>query len=195
MDTERSDLNVSPTGYYPVDVYEVKILLAYFLARINRPVTPAQLLQIATGDGIVDYFLYTESVSQMLDGGIISLTEQEGTEYYILTEQGRKGAESFKNIVIKSVRDRIYSAGLKLFARLKAEQDARFEITPGGAGYQVRCVCKDGDITLMDMTLFAPDKEQAEHIKARILMNPSEFYAKVIDYVVDNREYVPDISE
>lgn len=193
MDNEFLKL---PTGAFdPVDVYEVKILLAYFLNKIERPVTPAQLNEIATGDGVVNYFLYVEAVEQMLKNGTLALVEDEGTDYYVLTESGRSGADSFKTLVSKSVRDRIYASGLRLFAKLRAEREIRFELTPLSNGYSVRAVCEDGGMTLMDLTLFAPDKEHAEFIKSKILMNPSEFYGKILDFVIENEEYVPSVSE
>ena len=131
----------------------------------------------------------------MTKNGSLALEEREGTEYYVLTEQGREGAEDFKKLVNKSVRDRLYAAALKLFAKLRAEQETTFEIKESGTGYTVRCVCEDSGVKLMDLTLFAPDKGQAEYIKSKILMNPSEFYGKVLDFVIDNEEYVPNVSE
>lgn len=195
MEQDYSNLNITPNVFNPTDVYEVKILLAYFLCQMNRPVTPNQLTEIATGDGIVNYFLYSEAISEMLKNGTLELREEEGTEYYYLTEKGSQGAHSFKRLVSKSVRDRIYAAGLRFFAKLKAEHDVKFEIKPSGKGYSVRCLCMDNDVALMDMTLFAPDKEQAEFIKSKVLMNPTDFYCKVMDYVIDNEEYVPSVSE
>ena len=65
--TENSFINsVTPDILNPTDQYEVKILLAYFLYQIDRPVTPNQLTEIATGDGIVNYFLFSEAVNEML---------------------------------------------------------------------------------------------------------------------------------
>ena len=190
-----SSFNITSDVFNPINVYEVKILLAYFLNKIERPVTPAQLLEIATGDGVISYFLYVEAIEQMLKNGTLRLEEREGTEYYILTDAGREGAEDLKGLVNKSVRDRLYAAGLKLFAKLRAERETRFEIKEQGAGFTVRCVCEDAGVTLMDLTLFAPDREQAEYIKSKILMNPSEFYSRVLDFVIVNEEYVPDIRE
>lgn len=186
---------ITPEVFSPVDVYEVKILLAFFLNKIGRPVTAAQLMEIATSDNVVNYFLYVEAIQQMLENGTVALEEQDGGEVYVLTESGRRGAVDFKNLVNKSVRDRIYAAGLRLFARLRAEQEARFEITDTPSGCNVRCVCEDGGMTLMDMTLLAPDREQAEFIKSKIALNPSAFYSKVLDFLIQNEEFVPDLSE
>ena len=186
---------ISTDFYNPRDVYEVKILLAYFLNRIDRPVTPAQMLEIIRSADCVSYFLYVEAVEQMKKNGTLVIEEQEGTEYYVLTEAGKEGAESLKDLVSKSVRDRIYASGLKLFAKLRAEREMKFEITPQDSGYSVHCYLEEGNVTLLDLRLFAPDKEQAEFIKSKILMNPSEFYSRVLDYIIANEEYVPDLNE
>ena len=79
------------------------------------------------------------------------------------------------------------------FARLKNERDVSFEVSEHGRGYLVRCICRDGDVTLMDISLFAPDKDQAEFIKAKVGANPSAFYSQVMDYIIDNQEYLPDV--
>lgn len=177
------------------EVYRVQILLAYFLNQINQLCTPNQLTEIATGEGIVNYFDYTAAVTAMLENGTLELAEIEGTEYYRLTEKGTAGAENFKKQVSKSLRDKIYASGLRLFAKLKNERDITFDITQNGRGYNVHCKCCDGNIVLMDINLFAPDEEQANYIKSKIQMNPTDFYCKVVDYIIENEEYVPSVSD
>jgi predicted transcriptional regulator len=177
------------------DVYQVKILIAYFLSRINQLCTPNQLTEIATGEGIVNYFTYTEAVSAMLENGTLELAEIDGTEYYRLTEKGLEGADSFKKQVSKSFRDKIYAAGLRLFTKLKNDKDVVFDITPTNKGYNVHCKCCDGDLVLMDLNIFAPDMEQAKFLKSKIMMNPTDFYCKIVDYIIENEEYVPSVAE
>jgi hypothetical protein len=36
----------------------------------------------------------------------------------------------------------------------------------------------------MELSLFAPDREQAEHIRRKIAANPSELYGRIMDYVI-----------
>ena len=177
------------------EVYMIQILLAYFLNQINQLCTPNQLTEIATGEGIVNYFDYTAAITAMLENRTIELKEIGGTEYYVLTEKGSSGAENFKKQVPKSLRDKIYAAGLRLFAKLKNERDIIFDITENSRGYNVHCKCCDGDLALMDINLFAPDEEQANYIKSKIQMNPTDFYCKVVDYIIENEEYVPRLSE
>lgn len=177
------------------DIYAVKILLCYFLNKVQRPVTPTQLLEIATGGNIVNYFTYNHAVESMLENGLISENSIDGEKYYLLTEKGKNGAEEFKTMAPKSAREKILAEGLRLFARLKNENTVSFETVENEKGCEIRCVCVDNDMKLMELNLFAPDKEQAELIISKIRMNPQAFYGKIMDFVLDNEEYVPNIED
>lgn len=188
------DKFISPNMLSLTDSYAVKILICFFLKQIERPVTPNQLMEIATADGIINYFYYTEAIESLLEAETIKLEEIEGTEYYMLSDIGKKGADSFKTLVPKSFRDKILASGMRLFSKLKIEHDVVCEIEKLDKGYKVCCTFKDNDVVLLGMSLFAPDIDQARLMKEKILLNPSEFYSKVIDYTLDNREYIPDIT-
>lgn len=192
---DNFDKYITPNMLSLTDSYAVKILICYFLNQIDRPVTPDQLTEIATADNIINYFYYTEAIEAMLEAKTILKETIDGVEYFTLSELGRAGAESFKTIVPKSFRDKILSSGMKLFAKLRIEHDVKCDIEKLEKGFSVSCFCKDMDVILMDLKLFAPDFEQASLIKEKILLNPTEFYSNVLDYVLDNKEYIPDIAE
>ncbi len=177
------------------DSYAVKILICYFLQQIGRPITPNQLTEIATSDGTVNYFVYTEAIEQMLSAGTLTIKEENGESYYVLSEMGQAGAGDFKKIVPKSFRDKILSSGLKFFAKLKNEQDVQTKITEQEIGYLVECICTDGEATLMELKLFAPDKEQAQMLADKIMLNPTDLYSKIMDFAVNNQEYIPEPKE
>lgn len=174
------------------DSYAVKILICYFLRQINRPITPEQLTEIATADGVINYFVYTEAMNQMLEAGTLTLEiDEEGITHYVLSPIAKAGADDFKKIVPKSFRDRILASGLKFFAKLKNDQDVKCMVEKCDRGFSVRCICTDGSLVLMDLKLFAPDEEQAHMLRDRIMLDPTAFYGKVLDFASDNQEYKP----
>jgi hypothetical protein len=177
------------------DSYAVKILLCFFLKQVDRPVTPNQLTEIATADGIINYFYYTEAINSLLEAKTISLENINGEDFYVLSEKGKDGADSFKTLVPKLFRNKILESGLKLFAKLKFEKNVSCTVEIAEKGYIVHCICNDMDIVLMELKLFAPDKEQAELLREKILKNPSDFYGNVLDYALKNKDYEPDIIE
>ena len=189
------DKFITPNMLSLTDSYAVKILICYFLQQIGRPITPNQLTEIATSDGTVNYFVYTEAVEQMLESGTLLIEEEAGESYYVLSETGRAGAEDFKKIVPKSFRDKMLSSGLKFFAKLKNDNDVKVSVSEQGKGYSVNCICTDGGIKLMELILYAPDEEQARMLADKIMLNPTDFYAKVIDFASNNQEYEPDTKE
>lgn len=186
---------ITPNMMNLTDTYAVKILICYFLRQINRPITPNQLTEIATDDGIVNYFVFTEALNQLLEAKTVILEEQDGEQYYVLTELAKFGADDFKRIVPKSFRDKILSSGLRFFAKMKNENDVRISITQTERGCVVNAVCTDGGLTLMDLKLYAPDREQAELLGDKIMQNPADFYGKVLDYALENEEYSPEAKE
>lgn len=177
------------------DIYVVKILLCYFLKKINRPVTPHQLLEIATGTSIINYFSYNHAVDSMLETKLIEEKIIDNVPHYVLTDTGALGADEFKTMAPKSSREKILSAGLKFFTKLKNDNTVTFEIIKTDKGCEVKCLCSDNGITLMELTLFAPDREQAEYIRQKIKINPQAFYGNVMDFVLDNEEYIPNIND
>lgn len=183
---------VTPNMLNLTDLYAVKVLICYFLHQINRPVSPRQLTEIATGDGIVNYFFFMEAISSMLETEMISLEDLSGSPQYVLQEKGRRCAIEFKSMVPQSFRDRIMTAGIQFFTRLKNENTLEFEIEEKPIGCMLHCTCNDAnDVVLMKLSLFAPDTEQAQLMKNKLLLNPSAFYSKVVDYLLENEEAQP----
>ena len=189
------DKYITPNMLNLTDTYAVKILICYFLRQINRPITPLQLTEIATDDGIVNYFVFTEAINQLLDAKTITLEEQDGEEYYVLSELAKLGADDFKRIVPKSFRDKILGSGLRFFAKLKNEKDVKVSITEQERGYTVGIHCTDGPLMLMDLRLYAPDREQAELLRDQIIKNPADFYGRVLDFALENEDYKPELKE
>lgn len=174
------------------DTYAIKILVCYFLKQINRPITPEQLIEIVTEDGLINYFIFTEAINQLLEAKTLILEERDGEQYYVLTEMARIGADDFKTMVPRAFRERILTSGLKFFARLKNENDVKISYTEQQKGWSVNVLCTEGGLTLMDLKLYAPDREQAEILGEKIMLNPVDFYGKVLDYALENEEYNPE---
>ena len=174
------------------DTYAIKILVCYFLKQINRPITPEQLIEIATEDGLINYFIFTEAINQLLEAKTLILEERDGEQYYVLTEMARIGADDFKTMVPRAFREKILTSGLKFFARLKNENDVKISYTEQQKGWSVNVLCTEGGLTLMDLKLYAPDREQAEILGEKIMLNPVDFYGKVLDYALENEEYNPE---
>lgn len=170
------------------DSHTVRLLICYLLKKLDRPVTPDQLYEIAVGNDIINYFFYTEAIQELIKNKTVLLENQDGNEYYFLTDKGRLSIEDFKQYIPKSFRDKLLSCALRYFAQLKRESEVKCELEETSAGCYVRCRILDISCDLLDMKIFAPDAEQAEFIRKKIMLNPADFYGKIMGFALLNEE-------
>lgn len=169
-------------------MHYVKVLLCYLLNKLNRSVTEEQLYEIVLDSEVINYFYYTEALEELINNESAKRV-QNGSEALIeLTEKGRHGADYFDETVSRYFRYRILKAAMYYFARLERESDADVEVVPMPNGYEVRCKISDADYDMMRLDLYAPDSEQAELIKEKIMLDPAGFYRRVIGFALENEE-------
>ncbi len=172
----------------------VKILLCYLLNKLNRSVTEEQLYEIALDSETINYFSYTEALGELLKNGSAKKVNNENGVYIELTEKGRHGADYFDETVPRYYRYRILKAAVYYFARLERKNDGSAEVVPTENGFEVRCTIKDSSYDLMRMALYSPDREQAELIGEKFMLDPVGFYRKVVGFVLENEEEKIDID-
>lgn len=177
-------------NYYPEinSVFHVKVMLCYILDRINKPVIEEKLYEIVVNSEVINYFYYTEAIGELINNGSVSRTEKDGKTYIILNEKGKLGSDYFNNYIPQYFHKRLLKAAYSLFSRLVRENETEITITGSSSGYDVNCSVKDVSFDLMRISLYAPDLEQAEVIKDKILLNPAKFYQNVIEYALNNNE-------
>ena len=79
-----------------------------------------------------------------------------------------------------SVRDKALEAAFTLLAQAKAQRENRVELQKIKQGYQVTCHISGGDMDLMAVTLYVPDRAQAEMVKRSFYKDPAGVYKLVL---------------
>lgn len=178
------------------DVPTLNILICYLLKKIEKPVNTEHLYDILITTGLVNYFSYQESIGFLLENGHIRIeTDEKDEDCYTLMPKGTACAKELKKYAPKSYRDNLVLAALRYFARIRMEQEVNVEYTETENGCYVRVRCHDNKNDLMDLKLFAPDKSQAQLIGDRIMLNPANFYSKIIELVLSNEEDPYDLTD
>ena len=179
-----------------MDPHTANILICYLLYRIGKPVRESHLYDIAVGNDIINYFAYQESLDYLTKQDSIRMQKQEnGSSYYALTETGMRIAKELRNYVGKAYRDKLVSAALHYFARIKRESEVKIDYIPLEKGSYVHVRCLDVQDDLLDLKLYAPDYTQAKYLGDQIMLNPAGFYGKILDAAFSNREERYDLSD
>ena len=122
---------------------------------------------------------YRRFRAALLKNGQLSLVD-ECDDTYIATESGKSIAETLKTSLAISVRDRAYTAALKMVARFKNAKENDIKISKEDGRTFITCSAIDNGQPFMTVKLLVGDEEQALFIKNRFL-NDSSIYSKIIE--------------
>lgn len=168
------------------DKLDIKFLVLYLLARTEGPIDFASLTDLTMCDEGVDYFLFTQAVSEMVESEHLEIEN----ELYSITEKGRKNGAVCEESIPYSVRRKCDQNLAQLNARLRQEAQVRTEVIPRkNGGLTVRLILDDNQDNLMTVDLYAPTEDQADKLAAAFRAAPERVYRAVLDVLSD---YTPD---
>ena len=160
---------------------EVQVFVCYLLKHIGIPATFDQLSEIRQTDGMVSYFEFVAAVSQLKQGGQLSVTHNDsGEEAYTLTQKGKLTADSFEHLVPLSIRERGLEVSASYFAQQRMMEENYAEIIKVQDGYQITLVVSDIGSDLMRLSLFIPKEKQCEAIRKAFMKDPVRIYQSAL---------------
>ncbi len=171
-------------------VHSVKVLLCYILDKLNRPVTEEQLRTVSEDSGVINYFYFSDALEELIENGSV---EVNGTDRVLtLTEKGRLGSDYFNMTIPLVFRRKLLKAAFNFFAAIDRQAGCRCEVDEND---RVKFSLTDGAAVLIDMSVYAPDREQAQLIADRINSDPLHAYRSIIGFLLDNKQEEPDIDK
>lgn len=179
MEKDAVSAGVSEVGGL-FNTAEIKILICYILSSINEPV-PGQLLANELHyQGIANCFEVNDCIALLCKSGQLKLyNEQEDT--YLITESGKNVAEALKTTLPYAVKDRAYTAAIKMVSRFKNAKETDISVSREGDKTFITCSAIDNGQPFMSVKLLVTDEEQALHIKEKFITDPSSIYSGIIE--------------
>lgn len=177
------DFNTEISG-----IHLVKIAVCYLLDEIEKPILESELYEIVMKSEAVNYFHYNQAIEELLKSGAVSSYEENSEKYLQLEEKGRQSAECYNDYVPYHFRKRLLKSAFAFFSAQKHEKEAKIDITEAATGFNVNCSIGGDELELMRFSVYAPDLDQAEMIKDKIMLNPELFYSNVIGFLLENKE-------
>ncbi len=188
MEKDALSAGVSPIGGL-FSTAEVRILICYILSTINEPVPGRMLADTLHYEGIANYFEVSESIAYLQENGQLELYN-EAEDTYIITKSGRNVAETLKTSISLTVKDRAYSAAIKMLYRFKSIKETDIKVTHEGDNTYITCSTVDNGITFMSVKLLVTDTDQAQTVRENFLENPPHIFSEILKLLTNkkNRE-------
>ena len=159
---------------------EVRILICYIISSINQPVPGRMLGDVLHYEGIANYFEVNDSIAALCSNGQLEVFN-EAEDTYVITQSGREIADTLKTTLSITVKERAFSAALKMVSRFRNSKETDIKISREGEKTFITCTAMDNEAPFMSVKLMVTDEEQAIFIKERFISNPSAIYSEIIE--------------
>lgn len=156
---------------------DIKMLTLYILSHIYAPIDFANLTDLAMCDEGVDYFLFAEGVSELLDSGLV----EKNNELFIATEKGRRSNVDLESSLSPVIRKRCDQRIAPLNVAMKRQDQVKSIVTPMENGSaSVTLTLDDDDGLLFSLTLLAGSVDDGEDIAKRFSAHPDRIYNGIL---------------
>ena len=160
---------------------EVKLLICYLLDSIGHPLSFDTLNEVFQNTGLVNYFEFAESLSELQKTGHVTTElSPEGEEVFAVTESGVVMAQTFEKMVPLSAREKALGELRRLTEAQRCMDKVEITQSPAPDGYILQVVMKDIGSDLLDLKVFLPSSEECLQAKERIEEDPSGFYEALL---------------
>ena len=193
MDFDSMFAGVTPGGM--TDGYEIKILICYLLHVVKQPITKDQMDFVLQGNHLVNYFSYCTAYQELIKSGHISVEKKDGKNWLTLNPFGRDTALMLQNSLPLSVRDKVVACGMEIISELQRDKEREVRIESIDNGYTVHLRLHDGELELLNLSVFAPDKMQAERIRDRLTDDTAEVYQGMIALMIRDGKGLKKLAE
>ena len=157
------------------DKRNVKIFVLYLLENINYPLELCTISDIVMQTDYVLFLDFAESFNEMVDSGLLDTVTEDGTEKYVVSDQGRIVAQTLKSDVLPSMLDKAMSAALRYLDFSRRGITAECEITdtaPETGECTVLCRILEKKKVLFEARLRVDSADRARRMKQNFESKP-----------------------
>lgn len=155
---------------------QIKILITFIVSRVKDAMSQEMIIEALQLHGLANYFETTQAFDELLSSGNIATAD----DYVYITPKGALSVDELSREIPRSVKETALADALRLQLLEKRKNENTVEIRKTEIGYNVTVKVIHKEETMMELTLYAADGEQAEQLKYNFLKDPSHIYSTVV---------------
>ncbi len=145
------------------DLMLYKLIVLYMLKNCAAPLTNGSISEFVLGHDYTDYFTLQQSITELVDSGLIRVEESLSGHFYHITDQGDETLCFFKDKISDAIISDIneYMGENKLSIINNAAILTEYYKSTG-AGYDVNLRIREKDKVIFELTVNVDEKIDAE---------------------------------
>lgn len=173
---------------------EIRTLICYLYNSTQKPMDKSTVVEAIQEESLANYFETMSCFDDLITHKNIELVDEKEKLYFI-TKNGEMIAEQLDFTLATSVKEKAYTCAIRLLKQKQIEKENAVTITKTDLGYNVNCRISGGDIDLISLDVYAPDKNQAKIMKKNFHKNPELFYNILIGGLTGNNNIISESLE
>ncbi len=155
---------------------QIKVLITFVISKITEPLKDETLIEAMQVHGLANYFDVVQAIDELVASGNISYADG----YVYITPKGSLSVGELSKELPRTVKETALADTIRLQLLEKREGENTVEIEKKENGYYVTFNVVHNGESLMQLTVYAADFEQAQQLKHNFLKDPSHVYSTVI---------------
>ncbi len=190
MENNALTIGVSPDGLK--NKMEIKVLICALLSFANEPLTQEELIGIITERSLANYLELCSAFDSLTDSGSIVKDNDSGN--LTVTDTGKVAADEMWGSLPRTVREKSKQSLQKHLRNRRNRRDNTVTVTNLPDGCRISCSVRNGQESLMDVSLYLPDTRYAEKAKERFFDDPEYIYRLVLSHLTGDRSVAPTVA-
>lgn len=164
---------------------QYKLIILYMMDKVDAPLTNTQISNFILEKEYTTYFTLQQAISELDAAGLVRTESTHNNTYYRLTPSGRETLFFFLDKISDAIKQDVISYCEDNQMELKQDIHvlANYYKTDGQK-YAARCQIKEREQPLIDLTIRAASKEQAEAICENWKRQNEEVYIYLMDLLL-----------
>ena len=170
----------------PLTLY--KLMTLYMLNKVNFPLTNTQISGFFLDKEYASYFVFQQVISELLDSKLITSEVVRNTSYYRITDDGIETIELFTSKIPVAIIDDIdiFLIDNKYELRNQVGTLADYYKSTN-QDYVVNCQIKEGQSTLIDLSISVPSEDVAENMCNNWQNMSQELYETIMKMLMQKK--------
>lgn len=165
-----------------LELFNNKIIILYIIDKNSKALTIEQIAKFCEDFDDITYIDICEYVEELKKSNYIKDVLQDGNLLYEITELGNSTLQELLELIPGVNLYNIKKIINKNMVKVKTDYSIDTVIIPiKSEEFKVSCYIKDGNDELVNITMYAGNKEQAKNISNNWSKNSETIYTKLLE--------------
>ncbi|MBE7045236.1 MAG: DUF4364 family protein [Ruminococcaceae bacterium] len=172
------------------DFVMIQYIILYTMAKADRHMTYTQLNGLILGNLNIDFSTYQLALDNLEQiGQLYKFSFDELTTFYELLPEGKEANGFFEKEIPIYIREQIDEAIPPFFHEEEKKRSIRAELSPiNPREFGAELGIYDKNLPLMNLFIYAGEREDANRMMKRFRENPEELYQRIVSFLMEEEK-------